>query len=79
MYPASTTEALAFSRNSHAIRAGERIRLKNNLINWHGEPVDESTLIPVTRMLLAALREYGAYCVDNGGGFGFYAEDYHTA
>lgn len=30
-------------------------------------------------MFLTALRTYGAYVVDNAGGFTFYAEDIHTA
>ena len=43
-------------------------------------PIDEETqLAPITRMFLAALRTYGAYVVDNAGGFSFYAEDIHTA
>ena len=44
-----------------------------------GKPLDESRLAPITRLFLDALRTYGAYLVDNAGGFTFYAEDIHTA
>lgn len=44
-----------------------------------GYTIDENQLAPITRMFLTALRTYGAYLVDNAGGFTFYAEDIHTA
>ena len=44
-----------------------------------GDTIDESEFSPITDMFLDALRKYGAYLVDNSGGFTFYAEDIHTA
>lgn len=44
-----------------------------------GNPINASQLAPITQMFLTALRTYGAYLVDNAGGFTFYAEDIHTA
>jgi hypothetical protein len=78
-YPASTTETDYYSVNEHALAAGQRIRLKQTLVDDAGSPVNESELAPITQMFLAALRTYGAYMVDNAGGFIFYAEDIHTA
>ena len=57
----------------------QRIRLKQTLVDDDGEPLDENQFAPITRMFLTALRDYGAYNVDNAGGFTFYAEDVHTA
>jgi hypothetical protein len=42
-------------------------------------PIDEDDFAPITRMFLTALRTYGAYLVDNAGGFTFSAEDISTA
>ena len=53
--------------------------MRQSLVDASGQPLDEMGLAPITRMFLAALREYGAYVVDNAGGFSFYAEDIHTA
>ena len=78
-YPASTTETDFFSTDPLALAAGQRIRLKSNLVDEEGQPIDESQLSPITRIFLEALRTYGAYLVDNAGGFSFYAEDVHTA
>jgi len=78
-YPASTTETDFYSIDPHALAAGQRIRLKQEIVDDSGEAIDENQLSPVTRMFLAALRTYGAYLVDNAGGFTFYAEDIHTA
>ena len=78
-YPASTTETDFFNTNPYALAAGQRIRLKQTLVDEEGEVVDESQLAPITRMFLTALRTYGAYLVDNAGGFSFSAEDIHTA
>jgi hypothetical protein len=79
LYPASTTEADFYSTNANALAAGQRIRLASTLYDADDVLIDESTLAPVTRLFLAALRTYGAYLVDNAGGFGFYAEDIHSA
>jgi hypothetical protein len=78
-YPAATTETTYINRHPLSLAGGERIRLKPSLVNESGAPLDETVLAPITRMFLAALRDYGAYVVDNGGGFSFYAEDVHTA
>ena len=78
-YPASTTETDYYNTNPHALAAGQRIRLKQTLVDDEGDPLDENQLAPITHMFLTALRTYGAYLVDNAGGFTFYAEDIHTA
>jgi len=78
-YPASTTETDFYNTDSNALASGQRIRLKQTIVDEEGDPIDESELAPITRMFLASLREYGAYLVDNAGGFAFYAEDVHTA
>ena len=78
-YPASTTETDFYNRDSDALASGQRIRLKQTIVDEEGQLIDESELAPITRMFLAALRDYGAYLVDNAGGFTFYAEDVHTA
>lgn len=78
-YPASTTETDYYNTNPNALAAGQRIRLKQTLVDDEGNPLDETQLAPITRMFLTALRTYGAYLVDNAGGFIFYAEDIHTA
>ena len=78
-YPASTTETDFYNINPDALAAGQRIRLKQTLVDEDGEALDENQFAPITRIFLAALRDYGAYNVDNAGGFSFYAEDVHTA
>lgn len=78
-YPASTTETDYYNVNPHSLAAGQRLRLAQSLVDEIGDPVDEAQLSPITRMFLAALRTYGAYLVDNAGGFTFYAEDIYTA
>ena len=78
-YPASTTETDFFSTNPDALAAGQRVRLKQTLVNEDGEGLDEGQFAPITRIFLTALRDYGAYIVDNAGGFSFYAEDVHSA
>jgi len=56
------------------------VRLKQSIVDQEGDVIDESSqLTPIARMFLAALRNYGAYAVDNAGGLIFYAEDIHTA
>lgn len=77
--PASTTEAEFFNTNPKALAAGQRLRLRSVIVDDSGATIDESSLAAITRMFLAALRTYGAYLVDNAGGFAFVAEDFHTA
>lgn len=79
IYPASQIEPDYYNTNAYAFAHGQRIRLKATIVDADGEPVDESTLAPITRMFLEALRTYGAYLVDNAGGFVFSAEDFHSA
>jgi hypothetical protein len=78
-YPASTTETDSYNTNPYALAAGQRIRLKQAIVGDTGNLINENQLAPITRMFLTALRSYGAYLVDNAGGFAFYAEDIHTA
>lgn len=78
-YPASTTETDYYSTNTHALAAGQRIRLKQAIVDDEGAPIDENDLAPITRMFFTALRTYGAYLVDNAGGFSFTAEEAHSA
>lgn len=78
-YPATTTETDYYSTDPNALAAGQRIRLKPSLVDELGQPIDESSLAPITQMFLQALRKYGAYLVDNAGSFTFWAEDIHTA
>lgn len=78
-YPASTTETDFYNTDSNAMASGQRIRLKQSIVDEEGDRIDENELAPITQMYLTALREYGAYLVDNAGGFSFYAEDIHTA
>lgn len=78
-YPASTTETDFYNTDSLSLASGQRIRIKQTLYNEEGEIINEEELAPITRMYLEALRSYGAYLVDNAGGFTFYAEDVHTA
>jgi hypothetical protein len=78
-YPASTTETDFYNTNPDALAAGQRIRLKQSLVDEEGDLINESEFAPITQMFLTALRNYGAYLVDNAGDFSFYAEDVHTA
>ncbi len=78
-YPASTTETDFYNTDPLALASGQRIRLKQTLHDEDGGIINEENLAPITRMYLTALRNYGAYLVDNAGGFTFYAEDIHTA
>ncbi len=78
-YPASTTETDYYSTNPLALAAGQRIRLKATIVDDLGQVIDEpADLAPITRMFLQALRDHGAYLIDNASGFTFYAEDIHT-
>jgi hypothetical protein len=77
-YPASVTESDFYSINPNALISGQRLRLKDLIRDDEGTEIDESQLIPITKIFLKALREYGAYVVDNAGGFSFAAEDVHT-
>ncbi len=78
-YPVSTTETDFYNTDPDALASGQRIRLKRSLVDEEGDPIDENDFAPITVMFLDALRNYGAYLVDNAGGFTFYAEDAHTA
>ena len=78
-YPATTTETDFYSTNPNALAAGQRIRLRQSIVDEEGAVVDEAQLAPITRMFLVALRTYGAYLVDGAGGFAFYAEATSTA
>lgn len=77
--PATSDEADFYNTNPNAIAQGQRIRMRPALVDAAGNPLNEAALSPITQMVIAALRTYGAYLVDNAGGFGFYAEDWHTA
>ena len=90
VYPASRTETTAFSRNPYALAAGQRIRLKPwekirgpafMDVNKKQQrvPLKIDSLAPITRIVLLALQNYGAYLVDGSGSFGLASEDYHTA
>jgi hypothetical protein len=79
VYPAATAESEYYNTDPRALAPGQRLRLKQTIVDEEGQPIDEEDLAPITRMFLAALRTYGAYVVDNAGGFTFYAEDIHTA
>ncbi|MFQ5435402.1 MAG: hypothetical protein ACE5FD_11055, partial [Anaerolineae bacterium] len=78
-YPATTTETDFYNTHPLALAAGQRIRLQQTLVDEEGDLIDESEFAPITQLFLDALRNYGAYLVDNAGGFSFYAEDVHTA
>ncbi len=78
-YPASTTETDFYSIDPDALAAGQRIRMKQTIVDEDDQVIDESGLAPITQMYLAAMRNYGAYLIDNAGGFSFEAEDIHTA
>lgn len=79
-HPTSTTETDYYNTDPHALAAGQRVRLRPTIVDDEGYPIDENQqLAPITRLFLTALRSYGAYLVDNAGGFTFYAEDIHTA
>ena len=78
VYPAAWLETHVFNTDPDALASGQRIRLVKTLRDMEGEVIDESELAPVTRMVLMALRRYGAYITDNAGGFALYAEDYRT-
>jgi len=77
--PATTTETDYINTNPNALAAGQRLRLRDTIVDADGVTIDEAQLAPVTRMFLEALRRYGLYLVDNAGGFVTYAEDIHSA
>jgi hypothetical protein len=79
VYPASSSERHFGTANPYALCAGQRIRLKDAIVDRAAKPVDESALKPITRIFLNTLREYGAYLVDGAPSFGFAAEDVQTA
>ncbi len=78
-YPASTTETDFYSTNPNALAAGQRIRLKQTIVDEEDQVIDESGFAPISQMYLAALRNYGAYLIDAAGGLALTAEDIHTA
>lgn len=78
-HPVSTTETDFYNTHPYALAAGQRIRLKQTIVDDVGNEVSEAGLALITQMFLTALRTYGACLVDNAGGFTFYAEDIHTA
>ncbi len=78
-FPAATTETDMYSTNPSALAAGQRLRMKPTLVDSDGEVINEADLAPITVMFITALRNYGAYVIDNASGFTFYAEDIHTA
>ncbi len=78
-YPCSTAETDYYNKNANALASGQRIRLKQTIVGEDGSVIDETTLAPITRMFLAALRTYGGIVCDAAGGFTFYAEDVHSA
>jgi len=78
-YPASTAETDYYSTNPDALAAGQRIRLKPQVVDENCDLINENDFAPITRMFLTALRTYGAYLVDNAGGFTFNAEDISSA
>lgn len=79
VYPASFTQTERYSTNPDALAAGQRMRLRSTIVGDDGEVVHESALAPITKMVLAALRNHGAYVVDSADGLAFFAEDIHTA
>jgi hypothetical protein len=78
-YPATTTETDFYNTNPDSVAAGQRFRLRDNLVDEGGNAVNEGELAPITQMFLKAMRTYGGIVVDNAGGFTLYAEDLHSA
>lgn len=79
VYPASSLETSFGTVNPFALCAGQRIRLKDSIVCKNGTGIDQSKLKPVTQTFLNTLKDFGAYLVDGALGFGFAAEDHHTA
>jgi hypothetical protein len=79
VFPASFTQTERYNTTPASLAAGQRLRLKQNLQQANGQAVNENELAPITRMVFAALRGYGAYVVDSTNGLYFFAEDFHTA
>lgn len=77
-YPAAVTETDFYSINPNALIMGQRLRLKNLIVDDEGNEIDESDLSPITKLFLKVFREYGAYIIDNAGGFVFYVEDIYS-
>ncbi len=77
-YPASRAEESFYNTDPNAIAQGQRLRMKQTLVDEEGNTIDETSLAPITRMFIKAFRTYGGYVVDNATGFSFYAEDIHT-
>jgi hypothetical protein len=53
--------------------------MKQSIVDEGCNEINEDGLAPITRMFLTALRTYGAYLVDNAGGFTFNAEEISSA
>ncbi|MEI8384155.1 MAG: hypothetical protein WCJ09_28865 [Planctomycetota bacterium] len=82
IYPAVRSETSHFIQNPYALAAGMRIRLKSVIkcADCRELPQDQWTALPpAVRIFFTALRDYGAYLVDGGFGFGLAAEDRETA
>ena len=77
--PASSSEKSLGTVNPFALAAGQQIRLKDTIVNESGFVIDQKRLRPITQMFLNTLKDYGAFLVDGGLGFGFAAEDHRTS
>ncbi len=73
VYPATKTETSHYTASPWAMAAGERIRLRESIVDQDGNQINEGNLSLVTQRHLKALRTYGAYLVDGSGAFSFYS------
>jgi hypothetical protein len=78
VYPANVTETDYYSINPNALIMGQRLRLRDLIVDDEGNEIDESDLSPITQIFLQALRQYGLYVIDNASGFAIYIEDTYT-
>lgn len=78
VYPATKSETSHYTASPWAMGAGERIRLRETIIDQDGNAIKECDLSPAAQRYVKALRTYGAYLVDGSGAFSFYAEDCRT-
>lgn len=79
VYPAATTETERISTSAFAVAAGQRMRLREIVVGEDAIEIDYAFFAPITRMVLTALRRYGAYAVATAPSLTFFAEDVHTA
>lgn len=79
VFPASSSEKSLGTVNPFALAAGQQIRLKDTIVDEFGYVIDQSSLRPITQMFFNTLKDYGAFLVDGGLGFGFAAEDHRTS